>query len=121
FIVGGAFDGLEKVIAQRQRKSSIGFNADVQGKEDRGTGELFALVEPDDLLKFGMIPEFIGRLPILASLEDLDEEALVKILTEPKNALVKQFMELFDMENVKLTFADEALKAMARKAVERKT
>ena len=121
FIVGGAFDGLEKVIAQRQRKSSIGFNADVQGKEDRGTGELFALVEPDDLLKFGMIPEFIGRLPILASLEDLDEDALVQILTEPKNALVKQFAELFEMENVKLTFADEALKAMARKAIERKT
>jgi len=121
FIVGGAFDGLEKVIAQRQRKSSIGFNADVQGKEDRGTGELFALVEPDDLLKFGMIPEFIGRLPILASLEDLDEEALVQILTEPKNALVKQFAELFEMENVKLTFAPEALKAMAKKAIIRKT
>ena len=121
FIVGGAFDGLEKVIAQRQRKSSIGFNADVQGKDDRGTGELFSLVEPDDLLKFGMIPEFIGRLPILASLEDLDEDALVKILTEPKNALVKQFVELFEMENVKLTFADDALKAMANKAIERKT
>lgn len=121
FIVGGAFDGLEKVIAQRQRKSSIGFNADVQGKDDRGTGELFALVEPDDLLKFGMIPEFIGRLPILASLEDLDEDALVQILTEPKNALVKQFSELFGMENVKLTFAPEALKAMAKKAIMRKT
>ncbi len=121
FIVGGAFDGLEKVIAQRQRKSSIGFNADVQGKDDRGTGELFSMVEPEDLLKFGMIPEFIGRLPILASLEDLDEEALIKILTGPKNALVKQFVELFGMEDINLTFSEEALQAMAEKAIERKT
>lgn len=121
FICGGAFDGLEKIIANRQRKSSIGFNAEVQGKEDRTTGELFQFVEPEDLIKFGLIPEFVGRLPVIATLQDLDEAALIRIMTEPKNALVAQYQELFGMENVKLTFSDEALKAIAAKAAERKT
>jgi ATP-dependent Clp protease ATP-binding subunit ClpX len=121
FVCGGAFAGLEKIIAQRQRKSSMGFSAEVEGPEDRGTGELFALCEPEDLLKFGLIPEFVGRLPVIATLEDLDEPALIQILTEPKNALVKQYQELFAMENVKLTFADDALVAIARQAIERKT
>ena len=121
FICGGAFDGLEKIIAQRQRTSSVGFNAEVQSKDERGTGELFAMVEPEDLLKFGLIPEFIGRLPVIATLEDLDEDALIEILTEPKNALVKQFQELFLMENVKLTFSPDALNSMAKKAIARRT
>ena len=121
FIVGGAFDGLDKVISERQKTSSVGFNAEVQGKDDRGVGELFAMAQPEDLLRFGMIPEFIGRLPILASLEDLDEEALIQILTKPKNALVRQYVELFGMDNVKLTFSDEALRAMSQKAIKRKT
>ena len=121
FICGGAFDGLEKIIAQRQRTSSVGFNAEVQSKDERGTGELFAMVEPEDLLKFGLIPEFVGRLPVIATLEDLDEDALIEILTEPKNALVKQFQELFLMENVKLTFSPDALNSMAKKAIARRT
>ncbi|WP_033069827.1 ATP-dependent Clp protease ATP-binding subunit ClpX [Thalassospira australica] len=121
FIVGGAFAGLDKVISQRGRGSAIGFGADVRGPEDRQTGDVLREVEPEDLLKFGLIPEFIGRLPVLATLEDLDNDALVQILTEPKNALIKQYQRLFDMEDVKLTFQPDALKAIADKAIERKT
>lgn len=121
FICGGAFAGLDKIIAGRGRGTNIGFGADVHGPEDRQTGEILALVEPEDLLKFGLIPEFVGRLPVLATLEDLDENALIEILTKPKNALVKQYQRLFDMEDVALTFRDEALESIAKKAVERKT
>ena len=121
FICGGAFAGLEKIIGQRGKGAGIGFSAKVQSVEDRRTGEILKDLEPEDLLKFGLIPEFVGRMPVLATLEDLDEEALVTILTQPKNALVKQYERLFEMENVKLTFSDEALRAVARKAIERKT
>jgi ATP-dependent Clp protease ATP-binding subunit ClpX len=121
FICGGAFAGLEKIIQSRGKGSSMGFNATVRDPEDRRTGEILRAVEPDDLLKFGLIPEFVGRLPVLATLEDLDEPALMQILTEPKNALVKQYQRMFDMENVKLTFPDEALRAISRKAIARKT
>lgn len=121
FICGGAFAGLEKVIAQRTNKSSIGFGANVSAPDDRKAGEVLRDVEPEDLLKFGLIPEFIGRVPVLATLEDLDEDALVTILTEPKNALVKQYQALFSMENVRLTFTPQALREIAKKAVERKT
>ncbi|KPL55258.1 MULTISPECIES: ATP-dependent Clp protease ATP-binding subunit ClpX [Hyphomicrobiales] len=121
FVVGGAFAGLEKIISERGRGTSIGFKARVAAPEERRTGTLFRMVEPEDLLKFGLIPEFIGRLPIVATLEDLDEEALVKILTEPKNALARQYQRLFEMEGVELVFHEEALKAIARKAIERKT
>ncbi|KAB0681968.1 ATP-dependent Clp protease ATP-binding subunit ClpX [Aureimonas leprariae] len=121
FICGGAFAGLDKIISDRGRKTSIGFAANVSSPEDRRTGELFRKVEPEDLLKFGLIPEFVGRLPVLATLEDLDEPALVQILVEPKNALVKQYQRLFEMENVELTFHENALRAIARKAIERKT
>ena len=121
FICGGAFAGLDKIISDRGRKTSIGFGATVESPEDRRTGELFRQVEPEDLLKFGLIPEFVGRLPVLATLEDLDEPALIQILTEPKNALVKQYQRLFEMENVELTFHDGALSAIARRAIERKT
>jgi ATP-dependent Clp protease ATP-binding subunit ClpX len=121
FICGGAFSGLEKIISDRGRKTSIGFSARVASPEDRKTGEVFRDVEPEDLLKFGLIPEFVGRLPVLATLEDLDEEALVKILTEPKNALVKQYQRLFDMENVDLGIHPDALNSIAKKAIERKT
>ena len=121
FICGGAFAGLDKIIAQRGRGSAIGFGATVRDEEDRRTGEILREVEPDDLLKFGLIPEFVGRLPVLATLEDLDEAALMTILTEPKNALVKQYQRMFEMENVKLSFPDEALRAISRKAIARKT
>ncbi|WP_443747628.1 ATP-dependent Clp protease ATP-binding subunit ClpX [Asticcacaulis solisilvae] len=121
FICGGAFAGLEKIISGRGKGTSIGFGAVVKDPEDRRTGEVLREVEPDDLMKFGLIPEFIGRLPVLATLEDLDELTLVKILTEPKNALIKQYQRLFEMENVSLTFTDEALLAVARKAIVRKT
>ncbi|NRG18666.1 ATP-dependent Clp protease ATP-binding subunit ClpX [Rhizobiales bacterium] len=121
FICGGAFAGLEKIISDRGSKTSIGFKATVLGPEDRKTGELFAELEPEDLLKFGLIPEFVGRLPVIATLEDLDEDALITILMEPKNALVKQYQRLFEMENVDLTFHEEALRAISRKAIERKT
>ncbi len=121
FIVGGAFAGLEKVISQRGKGSSIGFGADVQEEDTREVGDILQGVEPDDLMRFGLIPEFIGRLPVIATLENLDEEALVTILTEPKNALIKQYERLFDMEDVKLTFSEDALKAVARKAIARKT
>ncbi|WP_152045704.1 ATP-dependent Clp protease ATP-binding subunit ClpX [Aureimonas psammosilenae] len=121
FICGGAFAGLDKIISDRGRKTSIGFAANVSSPEDRRTGELFRKVEPEDLLRFGLIPEFVGRLPVLATLEDLDEPALVQILVEPKNALVKQYQRLFEMENVELTFHENALRAIARRAIERKT
>jgi ATP-dependent Clp protease ATP-binding subunit ClpX len=121
FICGGAFSGLEKIISSRGKGTSIGFGASVEAPDDRRTGEIFRAVEPEDLLKFGLIPEFVGRLPVLATLEDLDEDALKKILQEPKNALVKQYQRLFEMENVNLTFQDEALSMIARKAIDRKT
>ncbi|ADU14356.1 MULTISPECIES: ATP-dependent Clp protease ATP-binding subunit ClpX [Asticcacaulis] len=121
FICGGAFAGLEKIISGRGKGTSIGFGATVKDPEERRLGEVLHQVEPDDLMKFGLIPEFIGRLPVLATLEDLDEATLVKILTEPKNALVKQYARLFEMENVTLTFTDEALFAVAKKAIVRKT
>lgn len=121
FICGGAFAGLEKIVGRRGMETSIGFGAKVASKEERTIGEIIKDVQPEDLLKYGMIPEFVGRLPIIATLEDLNEDALIKVLTEPKNALVKQYKTMFDMENVKLTFTDGALKAIARKAIERKT
>ncbi len=121
FIVGGAFAGLEKVISARGKGASIGFGAKVKEIDERRTGDILKGVEPDDLMRFGLIPEFIGRLPVLATLEDLDETALVTILTQPKNALVKQYKRLFEMENVELTFTDDALTAVAGKAIKRKT
>ena len=121
FICGGAFAGLEKIISGRGEGFSIGFGADVKALDDRSTGEIFSEVEPEDLLKFGLIPEFVGRLPVLATLEDLDADALVQILREPKNALVKQYQRLFEMEDVELTLSDEALTSIAKKAIERKT
>ena len=121
FIVGGAFSGLEKIIAARGRGTAIGFGADVRSKENQRIGELFASVEPEDLLKFGLIPEFVGRLPIIATLTDLDEAALISILTEPKNALVKQYSKLFEMEGIRLRFSDDAMKAIAQRAIKRKT
>ncbi|HEY5290166.1 MAG TPA: ATP-dependent Clp protease ATP-binding subunit ClpX [Caulobacteraceae bacterium] len=121
FICGGAFSGLEKIISSRGKGTSIGFSAKVADPDDRRTGEVLRQVEPDDLQRFGLIPEFIGRLPVIATLDDLDEPSLVRILTEPKNALVKQYQRLFDMENVGLAFTEDALKAVARKAIARKT
>jgi ATP-dependent Clp protease ATP-binding subunit ClpX len=121
FICGGAFSGLEKIISDRLQKRSIGFGAHVADPDKRRVGELLQKAEPEDLLKFGLIPEFVGRLPVIATLEDLDIEALVKILSEPKNALVKQYAKLFDLEDVTLTFTADALEAIARKAIERKT
>jgi ATP-dependent Clp protease ATP-binding subunit ClpX len=122
FICGGAFSGLEKVILNRSEKSGIGFNATVRSLEEtRNTGEIFKEVEPEDLIKFGLIPELIGRLPVIASLEELSEDALIQILTEPKNALTKQYQKLFDMEGVSLEFRADSLTATAKKAMERKT
>jgi len=121
FICGGAFAGLDKVIAARGRGTSIGFGADVKDVEERKAGELFKELEPEDLLKYGLIPEFVGRLPVIATLEDLDEAALIEILTEPKNALTKQYAKLFEMEGADLIFTDEALSAIAKRAIERKT
>lgn len=121
FICGGAFAGLEKIISQRGRGSSIGFGADVRGPEERRTGELLQQVEPDDLLKFGLIPEFIGRLPVIATLGDLDEAALIDILTKPKNAIVKQYQRLFEMEDVELDVTPDALSGIAQRAIARKT
>jgi len=121
FICGGAFAGLDKIISARGKGSSIGFGADVRSPDERQTGEILSEVEPEDLLKFGLIPEFVGRLPVLATLTDLDEKALVEILTKPKNALVKQYQRLFEMEDISLSFSDSALDAIAEKAVERKT
>ena len=121
FICGGAFAGLDKIIAQRGKGSAMGFGADVRDDDERGVGEIFKDLEPEDLLKFGLIPEFVGRLPVLATLEDLDQDALVTILTQPKNALVKQYQRLFELEDTKLTFTDDALNAIAKRAIERKT
>jgi ATP-dependent Clp protease ATP-binding subunit ClpX len=121
FICGGAFDGLEKVIQQRTQKTGIGFSAEVAAKDGRGIGQLIAEVEPEDLIKFGLIPELIGRLPVVATLAELDETALVAILTEPKNALVKQYQALLGMEGVELEVRPEALSAIAKKAIARKT
>jgi len=121
FICGGAFAGLEKIINARGRGSAIGFGADVRAPDERQTGEVLRDVEPEDLLKFGLIPEFIGRLPVVATLEDLDEQALIDILTKPKNALVKQYQRLFEMEGVRLEFSEDALGSIAKKALTRKT
>ncbi|MCI5050638.1 MAG: ATP-dependent Clp protease ATP-binding subunit ClpX [Rickettsiales bacterium] len=121
FICGGAFAGVEKIISARGKGSAIGFGADVRPTEVKEVGETLKSLQPEDLVKFGLIPEFIGRLPVIAKLEDLDVEALVRILTEPKNALIKQYKKLFEMEEVELTFTDDALTAIAEKAIERKT
>ena len=121
FICGGAFAGLDKIISDRLQKRSIGFGAHVADPDKRKVGELLQKAEPEDLLKFGLIPEFVGRLPVIATLEDLDIEALVKILSEPKNALIKQYAMLFDLEDVALTFTEDALEAIAQKAIARKT
>ncbi len=122
FICGGAFAGLEKIIRDRSERGGIGFGAEVRSKDEkRNLGEVFKSVEPDDLIKFGLIPEFVGRLPIVATLEELDEAALIKILTEPKNALVKQYQKLFEMEGAHLELRDEALTAVAQQAMQRKT
>src|SRR3979490_1493497 len=121
FVCGGAFAGLEKIISARGRSTSIGFSAKVLAPEDRKAGEIFREVEPEDLLKYGLIPEFVGRLPVVATLEDLDEPSLKLILTQPKNALVKQYQRLFEMESIDLTLGEEALGAIARKAIDRKT
>jgi ATP-dependent Clp protease ATP-binding subunit ClpX len=121
FICGGAFAGLEKIINQRGKGSGIGFGAEVKSVDDRRTGAMLRDLEPEDLLRFGLIPEFVGRLPVIATLEDLDEAALIQILTAPKNALIKQYQRLFEMEGVKLTFPEEALRSIAKRAIERKT
>ena len=121
FICGGAFSGLERIISTRGRGSGIGFGAEVRGVDERRMGAILREVEPEDLLKFGLIPEFIGRLPVVATLDDLDENALVEILTKPKNALVKQYSRLFEMEGVKLSFTDDALRSVAVRAISRKT
>ncbi len=121
FICGGAFAGLDKIISQRDKGSAIGFGAEVKSFEDKKIGEWMKNLEPEDLLKYGLIPEFIGRLPITATLEDLDEKSLVKILLEPKNSLIKQYQELFKLEGVKLTFRDRAIKDIADKAINKKT
>jgi len=122
FICGGAFAGLERIIRERSEKGGIGFSAEVKSKDDkRPNGELLQQVEPEDLIKFGLIPEFVGRLPVHATLEELDEEALVRILTEPRNALTKQYAKLFEMEHVELELRDDALRAVAKRAMERRT
>ncbi len=122
FICGGAFAGLDRVIRERSQKGGIGFSAEVHSRDDRrNVGEVLVGVEPEDLIKYGLIPEFVGRLPVVATLDELDEDALVQILTEPKNALVKQYIRLFDMEGCELEIREEALRAIARKAMERKT
>ncbi|MDD3610077.1 MAG: ATP-dependent Clp protease ATP-binding subunit ClpX [Halothiobacillaceae bacterium] len=122
FICGGAFDGLDKIVRQRTEKGGIGFSAQVRSRqESRSLGELFAEVEPEDLTRYGLIPEFVGRLPVVATLSELDEPALVRILTEPKNALTRQFSKLFEMEHVELEFREDALREVARKAMQRKT
>jgi ATP-dependent Clp protease ATP-binding subunit ClpX len=121
FICGGAFAGLEKIISQRGKGSAIGFGAEVKEVDAKGVGETFKTLEPEDLLKFGLIPEFVGRLPVIATLEDLDEAALVTILTQPKNAFVKQYQRLFEMEDAELSFTDDALVAIAKRAIDRKT
>ena len=121
FICGGAFAGLDKIISQRDKGTSIGFAAEVKSIEDKKIGEWMKSLEPEDLLKYGLIPEFIGRLPIIATLEDLDEKSLIKILNEPKNSLIKQYQELFKLEGAKLSFKDNAVKEIAIKAINKKT
>ena len=121
FICGGAFAGLDKIINHRGQGTGIGFGADVRSPDDRSTGEVLREIEPEDLLKFGLIPEFVGRLPVIATLEDLDEDALVQILTKPKNALVKQYGRLFEMEDVRLKFTEDALCSISVRAIKRKT
>lgn len=121
FICGGAFVGLDKIIEQRTGKRSIGFSSEAQGPAGKKSGNTLSLAEPEDLMKFGLIPEFVGRLPVMATLDELNESALIKILTEPRNALTKQYQKLFSMDNVRLKFTDEALSAVAKKAIERKT
>ncbi|MDA0675750.1 MAG: ATP-dependent Clp protease ATP-binding subunit ClpX [Proteobacteria bacterium] len=121
FVCGGAFSGLEKIIGARGKGAAIGFGADVRAPDERRSGEVLKAVEPEDLLKFGLIPEFIGRLPVIATLEDLDKDALMAILTQPKNALVKQYQRLFEMEDVRLTFTEPSLEAISRRAIERRT
>ncbi|MFV0335702.1 MAG: AAA family ATPase, partial [Tropicimonas sp.] len=121
FICGGAFAGLDKIIAQRGKGSAIGFGADVKDESKQDVGELFTQLEPEDLLKFGLIPEFVGRLPVIATLDNLDEESLITILTKPKNAIVKQYQRLFELEETELAFTDDALRAIAHRAIERKT
>ena len=121
FICGGAFAGLDKIISKRNRATSIGFGADVKSLDRKKVGEIIKNLEPEDLLKYGLIPEFIGRLPITATLEDLDETSLIKILTEPKNSLIKQYKELFKFEGVRLIFKDDAIKEIAKKAINKKT
>ena len=122
FIVGGAFAGLDKIIGRRSEKGGIGFSAQVKSKDEtRSFGEMIADVEPEDLISYGLIPEFVGRLPVVATLQELDEDALVQILTEPKNAITKQYSKLFSMEGVDIEFREDALRAVSRKAMERKT
>ena len=121
FICGGAFAGLDKVINKRGKGSALGFGADVRDTDERNIGDIFKEVEPEDLLKFGLIPEFVGRLPVIATLEDLDVKSLVSILTKPKNALIKQYQRLFEMENIELSFTSEALSSISEKAIQRKT
>ena len=121
FICGGAFAGLDRIISARGKGSAMGFGADVRDVDARGVGEVFQDLEPEDLLKFGLIPEFVGRLPVIATLEDLDEDALVTILTQPKNALVKQYQRLFELEDAQLSFTEDALSAISKRAIERKT
>lgn len=121
FICGGAFAGIEKIIGRRGQETSIGFGAQIKDVEEKSLGEIYKLIQPEDLLKYGLIPEFVGRLPVITTLDDLNEEALVKVLTEPKNAIVKQYKTLFDMEDVELTITQDAYIAIAKKAIERKT
>jgi ATP-dependent Clp protease ATP-binding subunit ClpX len=121
FICGGAFAGLDSIISQRDKGTSIGFGANVKNTQDKKTGEWMKGLEPEDLLKYGLIPEFIGRLPMIATLEDLDEKSLVKILQEPKNSLTKQYQELFKLDGAKLTFKETAIKEIALKAIQKKT
>lgn len=121
FILGGAFDGIEKIVQKRGKEKSLGFGAKIESKNDMDIGKLYSQVVPDDLLEFGLIPEFIGRVPVLATLDLLDEESLIKILTEPKNALTKQYAKLFEYDDAKLEFEEDALRAVAQKAIERKT
>ena len=121
FICGGAFSGLDKVIARRGSDTSIGFGANVKHFQDQSSGELIKNLEPEDLIKYGLIPEFVGRMPILATLQELDEKSLVKILQEPKNSLIKQYKKLFEFENVELIFKDEAVLEIAKKAINKKT
>jgi ATP-dependent Clp protease ATP-binding subunit ClpX len=121
FVCGGAFGGLDKVIAKRGAEISIGFGAKVKYFQEQSTGELIKSLEPEDLIKYGLIPEFVGRMPVLATLEELDEHSLVKILKEPKNSLIKQYKKLFEFENVKLIFKDEAVLEIAKKAINKKT